>query len=59
MLKREDVSSGKIASTRYAVEEAIRLSKQPGTWESKARTMNVASWEEIAARSRARRTAER
>lgn len=40
--------TNKIASTRYAVEEAIRLSKRPGTWESKARRSNVMSWEEIA-----------
>lgn len=37
----------KIASTRYAVEEAIRLSREPGTWEAKARDSRVASWAEI------------
>lgn len=42
----------KIASTRYAVEEAIRLSKQPGTWEAKARSLNVLTWEEAAKATR-------
>ena len=42
----------KITSTRYAVEEAIRLSKQPGSWEAKAPSMNIASWEEMAAEKR-------
>lgn len=37
----------KIGSTRYAVEEAIRLSREPGSWEAKARTSQVASWAEI------------
>lgn len=37
----------KISSTRYAVEEAIRLSKDPGTWESRASRSRVASWAEI------------
>ena len=45
-------NSEKITSTRYAVEEAIRLSKQPGSWEAKSRSMNIASWEEMAAEKR-------
>jgi hypothetical protein len=48
---------GKISSTRYAVEEAIRLSKERRiTWEAGARAMSdVASWEEIARGMRRRR----
>jgi CRISPR/Cas system-associated protein Cas5 (RAMP superfamily) len=46
----------KSSSTRYAVEEAIRLSKVRGfTWEAGARAMNVVSWEEIAREMRRRR----
>ena len=37
----------KIASTRYAVEKAIRLSREPGSWEAKAIKSQVASWAEI------------